>query len=103
MLTCNHTPKFSRPVPKIGDQLFCVLCDRYVSVMGHVDEWVLKCTECNYTRRYGQAQLTAETMAAKHGATKNHTVALWHGEKVDHLVHEHATPMIAPFHDMPPF
>lgn len=36
-----------------------------------------KCQNCRYSRKYGHAKLSAETIATSHGLRLGHTVFVW--------------------------
>lgn len=91
-LDCNHSLFFHPPVPEVGSTIYCRYCQSAVTVKAVQHEIRIKCTECRYGRGFGQAMLTAETYASKHGSTKNHTVAIKKGDEVIKLVHEHQQP-----------
>lgn len=101
-MDCGHTLFFSPPVPAVGDDIYChhhVSSQKVVRVLA---EYRARCTECNYSRRYGQAKLTAATKATTHALAKNHTVALMLGNSVVTLVNEHDQPELVGTED-PPF
>lgn len=91
-MDCDHSLFFRPPVPRVGEHIYCRYCREMVGIKAVLHEIRIKCTECSYGRGFGQAMLTAETYATKHGLTKNHTVAIKRGEEVVKLVHEHQQP-----------
>jgi hypothetical protein len=56
----------------------------------------VRCTECRYSRSFGQALLTAQTVGTAHALKKNHTVAIIQGRKRLELIHEHSDQIALP-------
>ena len=88
-LECGHTLFFVPPLPSVGSDIYCHFHATTERVSAIEQEIRIKCTECQYGRGFGQAMVAAETFAAKHGSTRNHTVAIKRGDLVIKLVHEH--------------
>lgn len=90
-LSCGHSLFYNPPVPKIGDDIYCRTGCGTVAVVDIKAEWRTKCTECRYSRSWGQAELTARTKASAHALRNNHTVSVLLGNDVQNLVNEHPT------------
>lgn len=73
---------FVHPFPRVGDDVYCHHHRDTVRVETLEPEIRVKCTECRYSRGFGQAQLTADTYAAKHSVTRRHKVNIVRGDDV---------------------
>lgn len=52
-----------------------------VLVRSSLPEYRVRCQNCRYARKWGQARLTALTKASSHALRNNHRVDVWHGER----------------------
>lgn len=66
--------------------MICRQCGRPIKVIGVQEEFRVRCTECRYSRGFGQGRTTAETYAAKHAIVKNHIVELRRGDEILRMV-----------------
>jgi len=80
---CLHTVYFKKPAPKIGDELWCLKCQKYVHVIEAPDEWKIRCMNCMYSRKFGAAKTNAEISAGKHRRNRpGHKVKIFNGNKL---------------------
>lgn len=83
VLVCHHALEFCAPVPKVGERLWCARCRRDQTVARSRADYAVRCRDCRYSRRYGQAKLTAETAATMHAQRKQgHRVRVMDGYTV---------------------
>lgn len=98
-LVCGHVILFSiMPLPH--DTLWCVKCMDNQHVL-EIQEWKIVCHNCKYSRRFGQAALTAQTRASAHACKRQHTVDVYYYGELQH-VSETVTQTL-PIFDAPPF
>jgi len=83
---CRHTRDFKfMYVPQTGEMIWCLKCHAMAFVTGWKDEYRVKCDKCRFSRRSGQAVLTAERMAGRHHRLNpQHEVTVWYGTNVHH-------------------
>jgi hypothetical protein len=101
-LDCGHAVIFpNRYAPKLGEETYCRECNTMSIATSVLKEIRMRCTECGYGRLFGQAMMTAESKAISHGLRLNHTVAIYRGDDVIKLIHEHDNQNT--LSDVPPF
>lgn len=76
ILKCSHEIMFAMCPPKVGERIYCYRCDDMQRVVDDTRQYIIKCQECRYTRRFGQCLLPAEVYASKHMATRSHVIHL---------------------------
>jgi hypothetical protein len=81
ILRCDHSRMFLSNTPKLGDRIYCYSCDDMRIVVKWGDEYHIRCEQCRYSRRFGQDNFSANVFAAKHMATRRHTIGVWFGQK----------------------
>jgi hypothetical protein len=74
LLMCGCWKNYDRPIPLIGDGLYC----RFHGETTRVNSvnYKIHCTDCTYRRYVGNAPVTGEVRATKHAITKHHLVRL---------------------------
>lgn len=83
-LDCGHPRSYMEPAPVVGDEVFCVRCDKMATVETAPDEWQVRCRDCTYSRMFGAAKLTAEMCATRHwNKYRHHVVDVLNGKRVD--------------------
>lgn len=80
LLSCGCHRILVAPV-RLGQQKHCTE-HGVVRVTSNLPEFYIKCLDCRYGRKYGQARLTAEVKATSHGMRLKHRVQIWHGNKL---------------------
>lgn len=83
---CRHTRDFKfMYVPEPNTMLWCLKCHAMAFVTGWKDEYRVKCDGCRFSRRSGQARLTADRIAGRHHRLNpQHEVSVWYGTEVQH-------------------
>lgn len=81
-LLCGHAMFFTQPMPRVGDELLCPSCRTASPVTAIEDEIRIRCTQCRYSRGFGQGRLTADTYASKHATTRRHKIEVVQGSTV---------------------
>ena len=79
---CRHRREFTvkHNVPAIGESLYCLRCRRDTTVVKHLKEYRIRCSDCRYSRPFGANRLQAEIAASKHhNRFPNHLVTMWEG------------------------
>jgi hypothetical protein len=66
----------------LGSETYCARCQAVSRVVSHAPEWVIHCDGCQYSRKWGQAKLTALVYAGKHANKKHHKVRVYHGSEL---------------------
>lgn len=102
-LLCGHTMFYSQPVPRVGDDVLCNRCRVASSVISVEDEIRVRCTDCRYSRGFGQAELTADTYASKHAVMRGHVVHIVKGSTLIAVKGDKSPQVELPFPDDPPF
>ncbi len=82
ILSCGHSAIMAQPVPKIGHTILCGRCREPANVRRLIDEWAIRCRDCNYSRLYGESELTARTKASSHALRKHHIVDVMQGRSI---------------------
>jgi hypothetical protein len=98
---CLHTQVFAFHPPKAGELVWCPKCGDYKSVATAPHDFYVDCAHCTFHKRYGNAEITAETAAIKHAARRaGHRVVITDsGEEVRVFHHEVITVDVS----VPPF
>lgn len=77
---CKHVAYFSKPTPRVGDELTCMRCRALRTVKTAPPEFHLRCMACSFRSRHGAAKISAEIGAGKHRTKKpGHKVQMWNG------------------------
>jgi hypothetical protein len=84
----------------LGSETYCVRCQKVVRVASHAPEWVIHCDGCKYSKKWGQAKMTAFVYASKHANRRNHKVRVYHGSELIETIGQGAQ---LSFDDVPPF
>ena len=66
LLNCRHRVKYRKPVPEIGDTVWCVRCNSEALVHSAPDEWRWRCRSCHTSRPYGVERIACELGATRH-------------------------------------
>lgn len=84
---CNHKRSFERArCPQPGDEMICVSCRKPVTVTDVVEEYRVRCSNCTFSRPYGQNRVQAEIVGSKHhNRYPHHEVKLFLGTKQVHI------------------
>lgn len=83
LFDCHHDRIFNQPAPNVGDQVFCLKCNKPRIVTGAVLGWYLRCQSCQLGRTYGEARITCMQAAARHKNKRGgHVVAVFHDNKL---------------------
>ena len=86
--SCRHRREFpvKGNIPALGEKVWCPRCTRESSVIKHLEEFRVRCSNCPYSRAFGANRLQAEIAASKHhNKLPWHEVTLWFGSKKDHI------------------
>jgi transcription elongation factor Elf1 len=84
---CRHRREFSvkSNVPPLGEHMICLRCRRETTVIKHLEEYRVRCSDCLYSRPFGANRLQAEIAASKHhNRYPYHEVTMWKGTHKAH-------------------
>lgn len=85
---CRHRREFPAKgnVPQKGDAIYCLRCRAETTVIKHLEEYRVRCSDCRYSRPFGAAKTRAEIAASKHhNRYPYHEVKLWLGARTVHV------------------
>lgn len=85
---CMHTAIFTKPWPKVYDEIICAKCRKSTWVFALESEYAVSCQDCRYGRTFGSdGKLRAGQSAAKHANARAHSVGLYFGDdKIETVV-----------------
>jgi len=86
--SCRHRREFPAKgnIPRRGDSIYCLSCRSETTVLKHLEEYRVRCSDCRYSRPFGANRLQAEIKASKHqNRYPYHEVKLWHGAQTVHV------------------
>lgn len=79
-LACSYEVIFRAAPPMVGDDIYCVRCQKMCTVTHAPTEYRIRCRACSYGRAFGAARLNAEMAAARHRKRKpGHPVRIFNG------------------------
>lgn len=81
ILACHHALEFQVAPPLLGSDVWCFRCQRMIEVTEAPPEFRVRCLQCPYGCRTGNARLLAETRAARHLKKKGHKVGIYNGHR----------------------
>jgi hypothetical protein len=74
--------KFDPPA-KLGNEVYCRRCEKYVYVLVAVIEWRIKCLDCSLGHRFGDDETSARRAAIRHvGKRQDHVVDVFRADKL---------------------
>lgn len=78
---CMHTAIFSKPWPKVYDQVICARCRKETWVFDLASEYAANCTGCRFGRTFGSdGKIRAGQSAMKHANARGHVVEMYFGD-----------------------
>lgn len=86
-LSCDHLADY-RPPPRPEDlDLWCRVCGDYRTVIEIDIEWRIKCSHCNYGRKFGMAKDEAYAAAGRHSSRNpSHRIKITDGDEIEEYV-----------------
>jgi hypothetical protein len=85
-LKCGCHRILTGPNRRIGELVYCTTHKKAVTIVSNLPEYHVRCRICKYSRKWGQAKLTALTKASSHAVRLRHTVDVYHGNKLEETV-----------------
>lgn len=83
LLNCGCHRILAGRYRRIGEILYCIIHQRTATIVSNLPEYKAKCLNCRYSRRFGQAKLTALTKGTAHSIRYRHRVNVYHGTKLE--------------------
>lgn len=80
VLECKHI--ISSDVGNFNEEAYCHKCRDMKRVVEKHMDYVVRCTVCRYSRRFGGARVNAEYAMCRHAAKTGHTVVVVLGNMV---------------------
>jgi len=78
---CMHTAIFTKPWPKVHDEIICAKCRKPTWVFELASEYAVNCTNCRFGRTLGSdGKIRAGQSAMKHANARGHVVVMYFGD-----------------------
>lgn len=101
-LTCGCNVDIPYGKYRVNEPWTCNIHRALVRVKHERREWVARCTQCTYARKFGTAQITAECKGVKHALKYLHRVTMQRPDGTTYIIGtEHQKPL--PDNEPPPF
>lgn len=84
---------------RIGEQVYCTTHKKVAIIVSNLPEYSVRCQQCKYSRRWGQAKVTALTKATSHSIRLHHAVDIYHGDKLEERVGKQYQPTLPNLND----
>ena len=81
-LNCGCYRILAGPNRRIGEEVYCTHHKKAVIIMSTLPEYSAVCRNCRYSRKWGQAKVTALTKASAHSIRHHHQIDVYHGDRI---------------------
>lgn len=80
-LDCHHEVEYDNP-PRIGEDIYCTRCNNSSLVVHMPEEYRVRCDDCQFSRLFGAAYMSALRSADKHHSRyPSHATGIYLGRR----------------------